>query len=96
MISNRVTVTDGVFSVFSSTADANWLAECLTRMGRKDWGDTHPDDHMLNDRAFDSKLEFSRIVEKFINKERNAEIFIITEKFTDGKPITTIMLTQEY
>ena len=96
MISNRVTVTNGVLSAFPNTADANWLAECVTRMERKDWGDTNPDDHMSNDKAFDSKLEFSRIVAKFINKERNAEIFIITEKFTDGKPITTVMLKQEY
>jgi hypothetical protein len=96
MISNRVIVTQGVINALPNTADANWLAECVTRMENKDWGDTHPDDHNLNDRAFDSKLRFSRIVAKFINIKRDAEIFIITEKFTDGKPITTVMLTQEY
>lgn len=65
-----------------------FVAESLVKYRNCDWGNTHPEDLELNDKA---ALNGWRIVAKYVHNDWN--IFIITEW---DRSVTTILFSEEY
>jgi hypothetical protein len=86
----KITATQGIMAKFSTPEGTEKLAKILTQYENCKWGKTDRDDWVMNDVAVEEKR--GRVVALYGIGQQ--EIFIITE-YTP-KPITTIMLTQEY
>jgi len=86
----RITSTSGLMAKFSDARGIAKLAKILTEYENCRWGKTDRDDWKMNDEAVESKG--GRVVALYIVD--GSRIFIITE-YTP-KPITTIMLAEEY
>lgn len=86
----RITATNGVMAKFSNAEGTSKLASILSQYENCKWGKTDREDWVMNDEAVESKS--GRVVALYGIGQQ--EIFIITE-YTP-KPITTLMLVEEY
>ena len=89
------------------SARSSFLSFCLRRFARQDWGNTHPEDKKLNDRAFKAK-DGDRMLAAYAVPESMKEPGLCDDKLWicvagwgdhklgDGYCYTTIMWPSDY
>lgn len=86
MLTGKWVMTKGIATKVKNDGEfALFIAECVDKYLKQDWGDTCDEDSALNDHAV--RTGNDRIVAKY------DKIFIITEW---DRSVTTILFTEEY
>lgn len=90
-MTGRLTCTTGIMEAMQgSIAVAHFVSQSVQKYLNADWGDTHPDDCLLNAEAI---RNMRRIFAVYTSRELDMTIWIITEA---DRQFTTILFPSEY
>jgi hypothetical protein len=92
-------ITPGVLDWAADHPDRHtWIAGCLARHHRHDWGDLDRHDWQLNDRAISQRA--GRVLSSYAAPDEldpvDAHLRIITDDLDDPDTLTTILWPHEY
>ena len=93
-----LTVTPRVRDWLANDRDREaWIADCLRRHHRRDWGDVERDDWAAHDRAV--ALQAGRLLSAYQPGRLptpDSGLWIITDDLGDPSPLTTILWPSDY